>query len=37
MNSIREFLADVAALVVAAALAFGVAVIISTLTKLHLP
>jgi len=35
LNSIREFLADVAALAIA--LAFGVAVGVSTLTKLHLP
>ena len=37
MNSLREFLADAAALAIALALAFGVAAIVSTLTTLHLP
>ncbi len=34
---IKTFLTDVAALAIAAALAFGVAVGVSMLTKLHLP
>ena len=37
MNSIREFLADVAALAIAFALACGIGAVVSILTKLHLP
>ncbi len=36
-SPIKTFLTDVAALAIAAALACGVAAIVSTLTKLHLP
>ena len=37
MNPLREFLADAAALAIAAATACGIGAVVSILTKLHLP
>ena len=37
MSPIKTFLTDAAALAIAFAIAFGVAAIVSILTKLHLP